>query len=98
MFIALLIRKANNYLGVEMKTVTMRVNENVYEMIRQAADGQKRNISNFVEFATLQYLTSSQYIDQAEMNDILSDKSLVENLNAGLQDVKNGDYTSLSKD
>lgn len=71
----------------------MRVNENVYEMIRQAADGQKRNISNFVEFATLQYLTSSQYIDPAEMNDILNDKSLVENLNSGLQDVKNDDYT-----
>ncbi len=76
-----------------MKTVTMRVNESVYEMIRQAADGQKRNISNFVEFATLQYLTSSQYIDQAEMSDILNDKSLVENLTSGLQDVKNGDYT-----
>ncbi|MDI1293642.1 MAG: hypothetical protein PSV18_12970 [Methylobacter sp.] len=76
-----------------MKTVTMRVNESVYEMIRQAADGQKRNISNFVEFATLQYLTSSQYIDQTEMNDILNDRSLVENLNSGLQDVKKGDYT-----
>jgi hypothetical protein len=76
-----------------MKTVTMRIDESVYEMIRQAADGQKRNMSNFVEFATLQYLTSSQYIDQAELNDILSDKPLVENLNSGLQDVKNGDYT-----
>lgn len=76
-----------------MKTVTMRVNENVYEMIRQAADGQKRNISNFVEFATLQYLTSSQYIDPTEMNDILNDTSLVENLHSGLQDVKNEDYT-----
>jgi hypothetical protein len=49
-------------------------------------DGQKRNMSNFVEFATLQYLTSSQYIDQAELNDILNDKPLVENLNSGLQD------------
>jgi len=76
-----------------MKTVTMRIDESVYEMIRQAADGQKRNMSNFVEFATLQYLTSSQYIDQAELNDILNDKSLVGNLNSGLQDVKNGDYT-----
>ena len=76
-----------------MKTVTMRIDENVYEMIRQAADGQKRNMSNFVEFATLQYLTSSQYIDQEELSDILNDKSVVENLNTGLQDVKNGDYT-----
>jgi len=76
-----------------MKTVTMRIDESVYEMIRQAADGQKRNMSNFVEFATLQYLTSSQYIDQEELSDILNDKSLIENLNSGLQDVKNGDYT-----
>jgi len=76
-----------------MKTVTMRIDESVYEMIRQAADGQKRNMSNFVEFATLQYLTSSQYIDQTELNDILNDKSLVGNLKSGLQDVKNGDYT-----
>lgn len=76
-----------------MKTVTMRIDESVYEMIRQAADGQKRNMSNFVEFATLQYLTSPQYIDQEELSDILNDKSLIENLNSGLQDVKNGDYT-----
>jgi hypothetical protein len=32
-----------------MKTVTMRIDESVYEMIRQAADGQKRNMSNFVD-------------------------------------------------
>ncbi len=76
-----------------MKTVTMRIDESVYEMIRQAANGQKRNMSNFIEFATLQYLTSSQYIDPSELDDILNDKSLVENLNLGLQNVKNGDYT-----
>jgi len=76
-----------------MKTVTMRIDDSVYEMIRQAAEGQKRNMSNFIEFATLQYLTSSQYIDQEELSDILNDKSLVENLNSGLQDVKNGNYT-----
>jgi hypothetical protein len=36
-----------------------KVDESVYEMIRQAADGQKRNMSNFVEFATLQYWSAS---------------------------------------
>ena len=43
-----------------MKTLTMRVDDSTYQMIKLAADGQKRNISNFIEFATLQYLTSSQ--------------------------------------
>ena len=76
-----------------MKTVTMRVDDSIYKMIKQAADGQRRNISNFIEFATIQYLTSSQYIDDNEMNEILNDKDLVENLKLGFDEVKNGKYT-----
>ncbi|MEA3330161.1 MAG: CopG family transcriptional regulator [Campylobacterota bacterium] len=76
-----------------MKTVTMRVDDSVYQMIKLAAEGQKRNISNFIEFATTQYLTSSQYIDNSEMDEILKDDILVKNLKDGFDDVKNGDYT-----
>lgn len=76
-----------------MKTLTMRVEDSVYQMIKAAANGQKRNISNFIEFATIQYLTSSQYVDNDEMNEIISDKDLIENLQAGFDDLKNGDYT-----
>jgi uncharacterized protein (DUF1778 family) len=76
-----------------MKTVTMRVDDSIYLMIKQAAEGQKRNISNFIEFATLQYLTSSQYVDSEEMTELLNDKELVKNLKSGLEDVRNGDYT-----
>jgi len=45
-------------------------------MIKLASNGVKRNISNFIEYATMQYLTSSQYINNNEMNEILSDKIL----------------------
>ena len=76
-----------------MKTVTMRVDDSVYQMIKLAADGQRRNISNFIEYATLQYLTSSQYVNDNEMNEILNDKELVENLQLGFKEAKNGDYT-----
>ncbi len=75
-----------------MKTLTMRVDESVYEMIKLAADGQKRNISNFMEYATLQYLTSSQYVSDEEMSEIMDDKELLENLKSGLDDLKNGRY------
>jgi len=75
-----------------MKTVTMRVDDSIYDMIKLAAEGQKRNLSNFIEFATLQYLTSSQFVDSSEMKEISSDKELVENLMNGLEDFKNGDY------
>jgi len=75
-----------------MKTVTMRVDDSIYDMIKLAAEGQKRNLSNFIEFATIQYLTSSQFVDSSEMKEISSDKELVENLMNGLEDFKNGDY------
>lgn len=75
-----------------MKTVTMRVDDTIYQMIKLAADGQRRNISNFIEFATIQYLTSSQYVDDSEMNEILNDKELVKNLKLGLKEAKSGEY------
>jgi hypothetical protein len=75
-----------------MKTVTMRVDESVYNMIRLAASGQKRNISNFIEYATLQYLTSSGYVDSEEMDEILADEELIKNLKSGQDDIKKGDY------
>jgi len=70
-----------------VKTVTMRVDDVVYQMIKLAADGQRRNISNFIEFAIMQYLTSSQYVDDVEMDEILRDKELVENLRLGQKEV-----------
>jgi len=71
----------------------MRIDDSIYDMIKLAAQGQKRNLSNFIEFATLQYLTSSQFVEQEEMSEILEDKELVKNLMNGLDDFKNGDYT-----
>lgn len=67
-----------------MKTVTMRVDDSTWRMISAAADGQKRTISSFLEFAVLQYLSSAQYVDNAE---------LVRNLKAGLNELKKGEYT-----
>ncbi len=76
-----------------MKTVTMRVDDSFYQIIKNAAAGQKRNISNFIEYATMQFLTSSQYVESAEMDEILGDAELVSNLKSGLVDLKNGDYS-----
>ncbi|WP_457605991.1 CopG family transcriptional regulator [Nitratifractor sp.] len=76
-----------------MKTITMRVDDSIYQMIKTAADGQRRNISNFIEYATLQYLASSQYISDVEMNEILEDEELVKNLEIGLKEMENGEYT-----
>ncbi len=75
------------------KTITLRVNDDIYKMIKTAADGQRRNLSNFIEFATLQYLTSATYVDDAEMELILNDSELLASLRQGLEDSQKGDYT-----
>ena len=76
-----------------MKTLTLRVEDDIYNMIKLASDGAKRNISNFIEYATLQYLASSQYVDSDEMNEILEDKEFIKSHKQGLKEVKSGDYT-----
>jgi uncharacterized protein (DUF1778 family) len=76
-----------------MKTVTMRIDDSIYEMIKTAANGQRRNMSNFIEYATLEYLSSTEYVSDKEMNEIRNDKQLINNLQKGIEESKNGDYT-----
>ena len=75
-----------------MKTLTLRVDDEVYNMFKLAADGAKRNLSNFIEYATLQYLISSQYVDNEKMKEILEDEILMKSIKQGISKAKNGDY------
>ena len=62
-------------------------------MIKIAADGQKRNLSNFIEFVVMQYLSSVQYVDNDEMDEIIQDTELVRNLKGGIKELERGEYT-----
>lgn len=37
------------------KTITVRIDDTVYDIFKKAAEGQKRTISNYIEYATLNY-------------------------------------------
>ena len=74
------------------KTITIRIDDSVYDIFKKAADGERRSISNFVEFATLAYVTNEIHVSDHEMNEILSDTSLISNLKKGLKDIKSGNY------
>ena len=75
-----------------MKTITVRVDDNVYSVLKKAADGERRTISNFIENASLSYLTNEIYVSDYEMNEILKDKKLVSGIKKGLSDIKKGNY------
>lgn len=72
------------------KTITMRLDEDTYTIIKKAADGEKRTISNFMEVAALNYIVTETLVNDDEMKEILR---FEEDLKKGLSDIKTGRCT-----
>ena len=49
------------------KTITLRLDDDIYNMLKKAADGEKRNISNFIEYATISFLSKEAFVSDEEM-------------------------------
>ena len=77
------------------KTVTVRLDEDTYELIRKAAAGERRSISNFMEYATVAYLSEESSVSDSEMQEILEDHQLVEELRRGRADIGKKRYTTV---
>jgi uncharacterized protein (DUF1778 family) len=74
------------------KTITLRIDENIYGLFKTAASAEKRTISNFIEYAALNYLTEESYVSDAEMKDILADQELLQALKGAKKEIKKGKY------
>lgn len=70
------------------KTITLRINDDVYQMFKKAAHGSRRTISNFLEFATLSFLSHDSYVSDDEMKEMLKDHNLLEDLKQGEKEIK----------
>lgn len=75
------------------KTITLRVDDDSYALLKKAADGTHRPISNFIEHAALSFLSQDSYVSDSEMNAILNDKELMISLRRGEKEIKAGDYS-----
>ena len=71
------------------KTITVRLDESTYEIFKKAAEGQKRTISNYIEYATLSYTVNENVVDDLEMSEILAFEDQIQN---GLTDISAGRY------
>ena len=56
------------------KTVTLRLREDVYQELREAAAAERRPLSNLIETAALARIREEQFVDDAEMAEILSNE------------------------
>jgi len=71
------------------KTITLRVDDNIYTTLKRAAEGDRRTVSNFIEYATINYILNNSIVDDSEMNEIMS---FEKDLNKGLDDISSGRY------
>mgnify|MGYP001016945105 CR=1 FL=1 len=71
------------------KTITIRLDDTVYEIFKKAAEGQKRTISNYIEYATLNYTVNETLVDDSEMTEIMV---FSEEIQKGLSDISAGRY------
>lgn len=72
------------------KTVTIRLNDNIYNLFRALADSDNRPLSNFIETSALRYIEEHQFVDDFEMTEIKNNQDLNKSLKRGIKDAKSG--------
>ena len=70
------------------KTVTLRLDDEVYRRFRALADADNRPLSNFIETAALRYIENEQFVDAFEMDEIRGNRDLNESLQRGVRDAE----------
>lgn len=75
------------------KTITIRGDDETYEKVRSAADSEKRSISNFMEYATIDYLESSSFVSEEEMREVTQDQQLLRSFKKSSDDIHEGRYS-----
>jgi predicted transcriptional regulator len=70
------------------KTVTLRLDDKVYSLLRNLAESENRPLSNFIETSVLRYVESSHLVDEYEMAEILNNQELNSSLKRGVEDAK----------
>lgn len=70
------------------KTVTLRLDDKVYERFKNLAADDNRPLSNYIETAALRFIEENEYVDEFEMREITSNEGLNKSLKRGLRDAK----------
>ena len=70
------------------KTVTIRLDDDVYEEFVARAKRERRSLGKFIENAALQYAKESEFTDDEEMEAIMADEGLVRRIKQGTREAK----------
>ena len=70
------------------KTVTLRLKDDVYNTLREAALAENRPLSNLIETAAINKVREQQFVDDTEMAEILSNEDLVKRIKQGSREAR----------
>jgi predicted transcriptional regulator len=70
------------------KTVTLRLDEEVYEKFKRLAELDNRPLSNFIETAVLRHIEEEELVDEFEMAEIRGNADLNRSLERGRRDAR----------
>lgn len=70
------------------KTITLRLNDDVYKKFNEAASEENRSISNLIETLALIKLKENMLADDFEMEEIFSNTTLIDKLKRGHKDAR----------
>ena len=70
------------------KTVTLRLKDDIYNAFMEAALAENRPLSNLIETAAISKIREQQFVDDAEMAELLADKELVKRIKQGAREAR----------
>ena len=70
------------------KTVTLRLKDDVYNTLREAALAENRPLSNLIETAAINKVREQQFVDDTEMAEILSNEDLKKRIEQGSKEAR----------
>ena len=70
------------------KTITIRLDDATYNLVKTAAAAERRSIANLLEYATLRHLEECAFTDSEETAQINSDAGLLTRLKLGHKQAK----------
>lgn len=70
------------------KTLTLRLDDEVYQEFADAARAENRSLANLIQTAALAQLREREFVDDYEMAEILANERLLERIRQGSADAR----------
>ena len=70
------------------KTVTLRLDESVYDTFVEAARAENRSLASLIQTAAMERVRESQFVDDLELAEVMANEKLIQRIKKGSKDAR----------